>query len=213
MKSQTEQITEYQKWMNIVPKTWTSRMDIINHLIRKNSYKKYLEIGVRNGQCIAAINAEHKDGVDPVPSRHTNYQITSDDFFANLNKDYKYDIIFIDGLHYDYQVYKDIKNSLEHLAENGIIICHDMNPPFEICQRREVVVGSWNGDSWKAFVQLRTEREDLTMFTIDTDWGLGVIKRGKQSLLKIEEPLTYEYMDKNRKELLNLITVEEFYKK
>lgn len=212
MKSEVEQIAEYNKWMK-VPKNWTSRMDIINYLIKKNNYKKYLEIGVRNGSCIAAIQIEHKDGVDPVPSKYTNYQITSDDFFKQLDKDFKYDIIFIDGLHYDYQVYADILNALKHLEPNGIIICHDMNPPFEICQRKKVVVGSWNGDSWKAFVQLRSERDDLEMCTIDTDWGLGVIKFGKQNKITIPENLNYEYLDANRNTALNLISVETFYKK
>ena len=79
------------------------RTDIINHLIKKNNYKRYLEIGVRNpDENLNKITVEHKDGVDP--AGNCNYPIPSDDFFNQLDIDVKYDIIFIDGLHLDYQV-------------------------------------------------------------------------------------------------------------
>jgi hypothetical protein len=52
------------------------------------------------------------------------------------------------------------------------------------------------------------------MYTVDTDWGCGVIKRGKQNPILIEEEdLNYENLNSNRKEWLNLITVEEFISK
>ncbi len=212
MKSVEQQKIEFTKWHNSTSKNWVQRMQLINYLIERNGYKKYLEIGVRTGTCISQINAPHKDGVDPAPSKFTNYQMTSDDFFAKLDKSYKYDIIFVDGLHHDYQVYKDILNGLNHLSESGVILCHDMNPPFEICQRKEVVIPSWNGDCWKAFAKLRSERKDLVMYTVDTDWGVGVIKRGKQDVINIPEELDYEYLERNRNEILNLITVNQFYK-
>jgi hypothetical protein len=211
MESIESQKIEFTKWYDKVTKNWVERMDLINYLIKKNNYKKYLEIGVRDGSCISKIDIEHKDGVDPVPSNFTNYCMTSDEFFLKLEKDYKYDIIFVDGLHHDYQVYRDIINSLNHLSESGIILCHDMNPPFEISQRKEVVVNNWNGDCWKAFVKLRSENKDLSMYTVDTDWGVGIIKRGNQKTINVPEELNYEYLEKNRNEILNLITINQFY--
>ena len=56
------------------------RTDIINHLIQKNNYKTYLEIGVRDPSGnLDLIKVEHKDGVDP--SGKCNFPITSDKFF------------------------------------------------------------------------------------------------------------------------------------
>jgi hypothetical protein len=225
MKTEDREKQEYLEWKQLcASRGWhwkLYRHDIINHFIELNNYVNYLEIGVHNGTCIRKINALHKDGVDPgietnLPPE-VNYPITSDEFFALINgHDIKYDIIFIDGLHHDYQVYKDIKNSLNHLTPYGTIICHDMNPMWEIVQRKERVVGAWNGDCWKAWIKLRNEVSDITMQVVDTDNGVGIIQFGKQTCISLDTDafdLTYDYLDDNRKYLLNLISIDEFYEK
>ena len=53
--------------------------DVINYLIKKFEYTKFLEIGVRENNGILSINhinCEHKDGVDIMPGR-CNYTMTS----------------------------------------------------------------------------------------------------------------------------------------
>jgi hypothetical protein len=139
--------------------------------------------------------------------------MTSDDFFAQ-NKE-TFDVIFIDGLHWSEQVYKDIINSLKILNEGGFIICHDINPPDEGHQiyPQPQTQSNWTGDCWKAWVKLKTERSDLQMCVVDTDYGCGIITRGKQELIKVKKELTYDFLNKNRVELLNLITVDEFNQK
>jgi hypothetical protein len=206
-----EQIEEVKQWWSN-KKFDIEHSEIINLFIKKYNYTRYLEIGVKTGECFKNIEIEHKDGVDPTKSIYTNYNITSDEFFENLNDNDKYDIIFIDGLHYEEQVYKDIKNSLKHLTENGVILCHDINPPFEICQRREHFCNVWNGDSWKAFVKIRSEQKDLDIYTIDTDFGIGVIKFGKSESIFFDKIIDYNYLENNRKHILNLISVDEFLK-
>ena len=103
------------------------RYDIINALIKKNKYKNYLEIGVRDNHCFNKIKIKDKSGVDPMkddwevssqenwdPSKvPVKFRMTSDEYFKKHNT--KYDIIFIDGLHENEQVYKDIQNSLRCL--------------------------------------------------------------------------------------------------
>lgn len=186
------------------------RTDIINHLIKKNNYKRYLEIGVRDPESnLDLIDIEHKDGVDP--AGRCNYPVTSDDFFEQLDKNVKYDIIFIDGLHLDYQVEKDITNSLKHLSEGGTIVMHDCSPIKEEHQVEEYVVGTtWNGTTWKAYVKFRMTNKNLSMFVVDTDHGVGVITKGKQTLYPKSDILDFKLLDENRKELLNLITPEQF---
>jgi len=225
MKTEAQQRQEYLKWKQLCSiRGWhwkLYRHDIINHFIRINNYVNYLEIGVHNGECIRKIIALHKDGVDPgieteLPPE-VNYPITSDEFFKLINgHDIKYDIIFIDGLHHDYQVYADIKNSLNHLTDRGTIICHDMNPLWEIVQRKERVVGAWNGDCWKAWVKLRSELSNITMDVVDTDNGVGIIQFGSQKTISLDTDafnLSYEYLESNRDYLLNLISIDDFYKK
>lgn len=195
------------------------RFDIINYLIEKNNFVNYLEIGVFMGDNIRKIKIEHKDGVDTgsegflIPE--VNYPVTSDDFFNFIkNEDIKYDIIFIDGLHYSYQVDKDIENSLKHIVDNGFILVHDCNPLYydmQLIPRQTIV---WNGDVWKSIIRLKTTRNDLTISVVDTDMGIGIIR--KQSSHKLIESYdtiinNWEYFDTNRKRLLNLITTMEFF--
>jgi len=186
------------------------RTEIIQSLINKISAKKYLEIGMGPGINFKSIVCEHKICVDPTPTVPVTFSLTSDTFFEQ-NKD-KYDVIFIDGLHWSEQVYKDINNSLEVLNDNGYIICHDMNPHSEFIQRypQPKIESEWTGDCWKAWVRLRTERSDLNMFVIDTDYGCGVITRGKQDTIKITDDLNWDLLNSNRGQLLNLITVDQF---
>jgi hypothetical protein len=209
-----------------------NRYDIINNLIKKYNYKTYLEIGVRDPKdCFNFIKCETKHSVDPgfeVKLSHFNiennvdYQYTSDDFFKllenkelNLSSIYKWDIIFIDGLHISTQVEKDIINSLNHLSENGTIVLHDCNPPDLWHAREDFIINgiayAWNGTVWKSIYKLRATRPDLFVCTVDTDWGIGIIKRGQQQCCDFNNSF-YEYreFEKNKKTYLNLITIDEF---
>jgi len=206
----------------------TDRISIINNIIEKNNFKNYLEIGVRDtSDCFDLINCESKDSVDPGFEREINnvkYKLTSDEFFkqldlGNLDKDskYKWDIIFIDGLHLSYQVDLDIKNSLNHLSENGIIVVHDCNPPTLSHAREDysnyntTAKGFWNGTVWKTFFKMRCTENNLDMCVIDCDWGVGLIKRGSQILCDIHNPyFEYSIFDKHRVKSLNLIQVNKY---
>jgi hypothetical protein len=189
-----------------------TRTEIIQTYIDKLKAKKYLEIGMGPGINFSKVICDYKVCVDPTPTVPVTFTLTSDDFFKQ-NKE-KFDVVFIDGLHWSEQVYADILNSLEVLNENGVIICHDMNPHSEFIQRypQPKAESEWTGDCWKAWVKIRTEFDDLHMQVIDTDYGCGIITKGKQNLIKITEDLTWEFLEKNRVELLNLISVEEFKK-
>lgn len=189
-----------------------SRTDIINFLIRQNQYTSYLEIGVANPRKnFAKIKVRHKDGVDP--AGRCNHPITSDTFFKTINSEKKYDIIFIDGLHIEEQVDRDIKNALDHLAQNGIVVMHDCNPPTKKHQRVPRRYLTWTGTVWKSFVKLRCSRPDLCMCVVDIDWGCGIIKKGSQEIFNnasLDRCLKYSYLDMHREELLNLVDTETF---
>lgn len=225
MKTENDEILEYKAWRQLCKDRgyfWeVERFEIINTLIKKFNYINYLEIGVNNGDCFRKVMALHKDAVDPgvecINPPEVNYPVTSDDFFDLIKEhDIKYDIIFIDGLHHDTQVYKDIKNVLKHISDKGTIVCHDMNPQWEITQRKEVPtsVGCWNGDCWKAWVKLRSELSNIKMEVVDTDHGVGIIRKGTQKLLDVDiTKLNFWDLHNNRKKLLNLISINEFYQK
>jgi len=204
--------SEVQRNLNSI----TKRYNIINYLIEKYKLVNYLEIGVFKGENIREIKAFHKDGVDPGAEGYTppevNYPMTSDDFFE-LIKDHdeiKYDIIFIDGLHYAEQVEKDIRNALKHIVKDGFIILHDCNPVSYKAQLIPRQTIAWNGDTWKAFVDFKVNNPTYECCVINTDFGVGVI-RNNGNKYKIENKINdWEYFDSNRKQLLNLVTWDEF---
>lgn len=182
------------------------RMDVINLLIDRKGYKRFLEIGISNSDCHNLIKCEYKVGVDPEPMTKATHHLTSDAFFEQ-NKE-TFDIVFIDGLHEAKQVYKDITNALDILEPGGTIVCHDMNPQGFQEQFVPRQVKRWNGDGWKSFLALRVERDDLEMFVLDMDEGTGIITRGKQEKLVLDCEVTYDNFVKNRIKWLNLKPVE-----
>lgn len=192
------------------------RFDIINYLIEKYKLINYLEIGVFQGENIRKIKASHKDGVDPGAEGYVvpevNYHMTSDAFFDLIKgyEDIKYDIIFIDGLHHADQVTKDIENSLNHIVDGGFIILHDCNPVSYEAQLVPRQTIAWNGDVWKAFVDFKAHYHKMKCSVIDTDFGVGVIKVGDHMCTLQGNFWNWEYFNSNRKQLLNLITWDEF---
>jgi predicted O-methyltransferase YrrM len=137
--------------------------------------------------------------------------MTSDEFFHQNEE--TFDIIFIDGLHEREQVYRDIYNSLLWLNQNGTIIVHDLLPTKEEHQIVPRISKQWTGDVWKAWVDVRIENQMLEMFVVDTDWGVGVIRKGIQNLLKINCEINWENFTLNKKEWLHLISPETFVTK
>lgn len=218
------------------------RYDIINYLITKYNYSSYLELGVEDGDSLSRIKCPQITSVDPNPSVQVTHQMTSDQFFTHIPPTQTFDLIFIDALHIHHQTRKDIANSLNHLSSQGTIVVHDTNPPTEWHQREyhEALQNNcrqWNGTVWKAFVNFRS-RKDLITYTVDTDWGCGIIQKkqpdsgiattgkyrintdheegtGKNRFYYPLDPipeheLTYPNLDRNRKLWLNLISPEEF---
>ena len=192
----------------------TTRIDIINYLIKKYNYKTYLEIGVQNGISFRAIELpiENKIGVDPDLFSKATIHLPSDEFFKENKK--TFDIIFIDGLHETNQVDKDIINALDCLNKDGIIVLHDCNPIKEEHQAVPRVSKHWNGDVWKSIVKFQLKNVAYSVCVVDTDEGIGLIKRLEngefESFVVSEDLLTYENLERHRQLWLNLISVEEF---
>jgi hypothetical protein len=187
------------------------RWDLIEYLIKKNNYKNYLEIGCDKNQLFSKVNINNKIGVDPVSGG--NVRKTSDDFFKE-NKS-SFDIVFIDGLHTYEQVKKDILNSVNCLLDEGIILVHDCMPDSLGKQAVPRYKMQWNGDVWKAIVDLR-QQENLEIYTCEIDQGIGVISKKKNtSILKLDKPinkLKFKDYFNNYKEYMRVISLDEFKK-
>jgi hypothetical protein len=196
------------------------RNQIINFLIEKMGYESYLEIGTQNPKNnFNLIRAQNKVCVEPRPIPNTKHLIsfigTSDQYFGSISEDVKFDIIFIDGLHQDDQVTRDINNSLKHLNENGTIVCHDCLPNKEELQYHEPhndPKRSWFGTTWKSIARLRIESTNLDIKTVDSDAGCAIIRFGQNIPYcgPDGDPYTYSYYEKNKNDLMNVISIKEF---
>lgn len=213
------------------------RTDVIQKIIDKKKATRYLEIGVNNGDSFFPIEIAHKVGVDPSfafsPERKLEWagknpcnataeyiDATSDAFFAKAPIE-KFDVAFIDGLHTYEQSLQDVLNTLDHLNENGVIVMHDCKPPHvpaalaapSLQAAIDMDVpgwdGIWCGDVWKTICHLRSNRKDLRVFTLDCDFGLGIVMKGKSdidlNLSKAElDKMTYADVENSNYSPLNL---------
>ncbi|HMB42133.1 MAG TPA: class I SAM-dependent methyltransferase [Balneolaceae bacterium] len=201
------------------------RTRIIQDLINLNNARTYIEIGVREGDVFKnidvsrkiAVDVERRAGMKELADNEVFYEMTSDQFFENeapqLFDTDKIDIAFIDGYHEFFQVLRDFQNTEKFISEKGIIVMHDCNP---VAKKTEATRGGlWSGDAWKAAYYINHHRSDLNFFTLNCDYGLGVVygfdKRMQPSqnaeqtelLRKIKE-LNYNFLEKNRKASTNL---------
>lgn len=189
-----------------------NRIEIVQKIIDLKNYNSYLEIGTFKNELFDSVKCSKKIGVDPVYGG--NVRMTSDEFFIN-NKE-QFDIIFIDGLHHYKQVKKDIANSLNFLKDGGIVLMHDCMPKNYYYQAVPRCQYEWNGDTWKAFLEIRN-KENVDSYCCYADQGIGVILKRKnknQLSLNIQnyDKLNFNNYIDNYKEYSNLIEYENLIK-
>lgn len=198
-----------------------TRTDLLNYLAEKYNLQRYLEIGVQIPELnFNKINCTYKIGVDPDPKAGATVCQTSDEYFKEATR-LKYmtnppklmtqfDLIFIDGLHTAEQVKKDFENALKILSPNGFIVLHDCNPEKEehTIVPRPTERGHWNGDVYKFAATLGVNDGYCT---VDIDNGCAVFRDGIEAYEEFSPPtIFWSYFNENRKELLNLISWDEF---
>jgi SAM-dependent methyltransferase len=184
-----------------------NRVQLINKFINERGFSRYLELGVYDKSTFNQITASNKTSVDLIFD--ADYRMSTEDFFS-INSE-KFDLIFIDANHCEKYVTHDIKECLNILNKNGVIICHDVNPPDEYSQ---IDSNNLYQSAWKAFVKFRL-RSDILTYSYSTDCGLGVIdtqfKRDQfQEFIlsdKELEEIDYSFLENNRSRLLKQIDV------
>lgn len=172
------------------------RHNVINYLSAKYGFEDYLEIGLNDPRDnFNKVICERKRSVDPyfpdskdsvvVPPSELTYHMTSDEMFAQMKDSVKFDIVFIDGLHEGFQVYKDFINSYNHLRVGGVIIMHDCKPTSEdLAHFPRGDKNEWYGTSWTSIPMLK-EFNGIDVNVIDTNCGLGIYRKTKDDVLEI----------------------------
>ena len=203
------------------------RVGIVAAELRRFSRPRYLELGVGAGVVFLHVRAHRKVGVDPaagVPRwkwflhpntlvRGSFFRVTSERFFAALDPSAAFEVVFVDGDHSFEQSLRDVEHALDHLADGGVVLVHDCNPPSAAAaspDSADSAGGPWCGEVWRTIVHLRATRDDLEVRTIDADFGIGVIRPGGAGSAPLAgiDAATLEYadLDADRERLLGLLS-------
>ena len=152
------------------------------------------------------------------------FQMTSSRFFEDYAEwltSGPIDVCFIDGLHTYTQSLDDVVNCLKYLSNSGFIVLHDCCPTtaamahpagsYDEANKMNLPgwTGEWCGDVWKTIVYLRSQRPDLRVCVLNTDYGVGIVTRGEpeNTLACSKEEIarmTYKDLDDARAKLLNI---------
>ena len=149
-------------------------------------YKSFLELGtsggyvsmlmgryfeLKGGGLVHTCDPEQKGNIineETWENAEVRYfEMTSDDYFAQLGDDVKFDMVFIDGCRYPDFLIRDTENSLKHLSKFGTLVYHDLITLPTVTHflykvlptRGEFEVVSWPFRTGVAMVR-RSERED-----------------------------------------------------
>ena len=188
------------------------RKEIINTIIKIKDLKNYLEIGCDENELFSQVLIQNKIGVDPYNGG--THRMTSNYFFNQNNK--MFDLIFIDGLHTYKQSLKDIQNSLTFLKHDGFILVHDCFPRTYFDQAVPRAQRKWNGDVWRAILEIRTlEYVDTYVGAFDNGIGL-ILKRKNRNKIQLDSKLInkmkYKEYYQNYNRYLNLVNKDKFFK-
>jgi hypothetical protein len=148
----------------------------LNSLANINSSQNYLEVGVCTGETFLQIDVPFKIGVDPnfvfsfkdYANEDTKfYEMSSDEFWSNPhNNKYKFDLIYLDGLHTFEQTFRDFCASLKHSHDSTIWLLDDTCPigwfaahpdPVFVWKARKLLrikETFWMGDVFKVFLAI-----------------------------------------------------------
>jgi hypothetical protein len=221
------------------------KAEIANQLADWHGYQTYLEVGTpRTGHYYAMIDRERfkrterlvylmrrKSAKDGLP---VEYRTESDDstaaFEQIMRTGRKYDVVFVDPFHtYDCSR-RDLAHAFDVLDDQGTMIVHDCSPAVrELAIPKHRPGELWCGVTYAAFIDFVGSRDDLEFYTVDSDYGCGIVRRrpgGNAAsdnriaprkrlplgwrLASLVDATRWRYFDAHRRELLRLRSVEQF---
>jgi hypothetical protein len=230
-------------WLGGLPllQEW-NKAHLINHLAEVHGYRHYLELCTfSTGRRYAEIDRSKLETCTRLMYG------CPDDFDDGLSIDYRsntlgigeslkkisgegrrFDIALVDSWHEYETSWRDLVEGFLLIREGGTLVVHDCLPPRSEIAVPKFIRGEWCGVSYQAYVDFISQRHDLAAYTVDTDYGCGVIRKladpspesatsaGAELLgdwrSKRDDPMeAFAFLQAHKQVLLNLITTEEFF--
>lgn len=172
--------------------------EVINKIAKEMEAKSYLEIGVHKGGTFLNVEIQQKTAVDPLfdfdTEAHQGKNIvycntSSDSFFKSFvdlqkkppynqkDSNFKFDIIFIDGMHTYQQSYRDFLNSLPYSHDKTLWIFDDTLPYDPISAYPDMLISykyrkllnlsgnQWHGDVFKSIIAIHEFNKEFSYAT------------------------------------------------
>lgn len=177
--------------------------ELINHVIAKNNYKTYLELGIGAAkETWNQIQNVTKTGVD-FSVHGPNIHTTTTDAFFKYNTA-KYDVIYIDADHEESSVMRDFENSLRFIEENGIIFMHDVGP-----ENFENTALTASGTAYLAWIKIRSEKYYARAFEFPNGDVIGMVFVNKIGIPLKNVEYSWDFYNQNKKDVLNFMILDE----
>ncbi|PWT97626.1 MAG: hypothetical protein C5B53_07805, partial [Candidatus Melainabacteria bacterium] len=90
-------------------------------------------------------------------------------------KGLEFDVILVDPHHTYLCSLRDLHDAFSILKPGGALIVHDCDPPNKECAVPEFISYVWCGVTYKAFIDFVLDNDSVEYFTVDCDYGCGVI--------------------------------------
>lgn len=217
------------------------KYDIVNFLLRKYELSSFIEFctpttGRRISELTASLAISHRlmyrcpaDFDDGLRIEFRSQSVDISHCIEDIRRrEQTYDLVFIDPFHTYECTARDMATAISILKPGGIIVIHDCNPGEMESTNPEFQAGAWCGQTYAAYVDFVLSQTAITYYTVDTDYGCGVIKTqpgtrpDDQSMLvprciaqqwrSIGEEYRqrFRFFESNKKQLLNLVPVGRF---
>jgi hypothetical protein len=224
------------------PPVWR-KFHLMNELARIHGYRSVLEISTAASGftfdqldrslfdvCHRLSYLTPDDWTDGAPIHYRSRDRNTSECLRQLQaRGSRFDIIFIDACHEYGSTRRDIGDALSLVSENGVIVLHDCLPSDQIyCAPTRGDAFDWCGVTYKAYLDVLLERDDLWYCTVDTDVGCGMIRSSRKTRLfrraidadkaslrawrNAGDDLNavYRAYERHKDALMNVVTVNQF---
>jgi hypothetical protein len=217
-----------------------TKIEITNRVGRRYGYRSLLEISctstgfTRGGfdtdqftcyqRLVYRCGNDFDDGApiafrtDAESSHEVTERLLSERAPANL-----YDVVFVDPFHTYENSMTDLVGAFALVRPGGAIVVHDCHPTDPQIVSPVFQLGIWCGVTYWAFIDFVLGRAGIEYFTVDADYGCGVIRKtcrrsgGHDIALEFAWKITarlderrYAFFREREVDLLRLISARRF---